>query len=278
VTTFKSPGTSICAGSTIDMQLLKDLFGYVAEAVDILEEDQEFKQIILAAREKLAPMQIGKNGDVQEWLEDWPQRERSHRHISNLYGLFPGNQISARRTPELAEGSKVVLEQRGLPGNGWASAWKMGCWARLYKPQKAMDNFNYTIHNYTFQNLFSICSRALQVDGTFGITAALVEMLLQSHENELYLLPARHSSWKKGRIQGLRARGGFEISMEWDEGRLTEAVIQSFGGNPCRVRTSQEVEVIFNGQSVEIQKKDGTIQFDTVPGGKYILRPVRAAL
>jgi len=103
-------------------------------------------------------------------------------------------------------------------------------------------------------------------------------MMLQSHENELHLLPARHSSWKKGRIQGLRARGSFEISMEWDEDRLTEAVIQSFGGNPCRIRTSQEVEVIFNGQSVEIQKEDGTIQFDTVPSGKYILRPVRAAL
>lgn len=151
----------------------------------------------------------------------------------------------------------------------------MGCWARLYEPEKAMANFNFTIHNYTFHNLFSICSRALQVDGTFGVTAALMEMLLQSHENELHLLPARHSSWKTGRIQGLRARGNFEVSMEWDEDRLNEAVIQSFGGNPCRVRTGREVEVLFNGQRIEIQKENGTIRFDTVPGGTYILRPVR---
>jgi alpha-L-fucosidase 2 len=118
---YVSPGTSICAGSTIDMRILNDLFGNTAEAANILGVDADFRQRVLAMRERLAPMQIGQAGDLQEWLEDWPQKEESHRHISHLYGLFPGNQVSARRTPKLAEAAGVVLDQRGLPGN-WASA------------------------------------------------------------------------------------------------------------------------------------------------------------
>lgn len=236
VTGWMSPGTTICAGSTIDMQILKDMFGYIAEAADILGIDSEFKQKVLETRKQLAPMQIGKNGDLQEWLEDWPQKEKSHRHISNLYGLFPGNQISACRTPELAEASKVVLEQRGLVGNGWSSAWKMACWARLYNPEKAIDNFNTYIHDYAFNNLFAICSKALQVDGTFGVSAAVAEMLLQSHEKELHLLPALPVSWESGTVNGLCGRGGFQVDMQWEKGQLTSATIHSKLGNILHVR------------------------------------------
>jgi alpha-L-fucosidase 2 len=273
VTTFNSPGTSICAGSTIDMQILSDLFGYVVAAADILERDQEFRARVLETRERLAPMQIGQAGDLQEWLEDWPQREGSHRHISNLYGLYPGNQVSAHRSPVLAQGAKVVLEQRGLRGNGWSSAWKMGCWARLFEPRKAMENFKYAIHNYTFQNLFSICSRALQVDGSFGISAALMEMLLQSHDGELNLLPALPDSWPKGRIAGLRARGGFEVEMEWAERSLIKAVIRSDLGNPCRVRSHSALDVTSEGQRIHCQMEGDIVVFETVAGGEYVLRP-----
>lgn len=273
VCAWMSPGTSICAGSTIDMQILNDLFGYVVEASDILNVDQKFKEKVLAARQRLAPMQIGHKGDLQEWLEDWDQKEKSHRHISNLYGLFPGNQISMKKTPKFAETCKVVLEQRGLTGNGWASAWKMACWARLYNPDKAMDNFNYYIHHYCLNSLYSICSRWIQVDGSFGVTAAVAEMLLQSHENELHLLPAVHTSWETGNVKGLCARGGFEVDMEWENGRLTFSNILSKSGNICRIHTKNPVDVYSNNRKIQVKTlAEGIIQFDTEKNVTYQIK------
>ena len=189
LTTFETT-PSICAGSTIDMQILGDLFNAVERAADVLGIEQGFRDKVREMRLKLAPMQVGQKGNLQEWIEDWDETEKSHRHISGLWGLYPGHQISPRKTPKLAGASAVVLEQRGLAGNGWASAWKAGSWARLGNATKALENIDYAIHNYTFNSLFSICSKAMQVDGSFGMSAAIAEMLLQSHEDELSLLPA----------------------------------------------------------------------------------------
>jgi len=275
VTAWMSPGTTICAGSTIDMQILRDLFGYVAQAAEILDIDEDFRNRVLDTREKLAPMKIGHKGNLQEWLEDWDEKEKSHRHISHLYGLYPGNQISARTTPEFVQACKVVLEQRGLEGNGWASAWKMGCWARLYNPEKAMDNFDYYIHNYCYNSLFSICQRALQVDGTFGLSAAVAEMLLQSHENELVLLPALHSSWHTGDVKGLRARGGFEVDMKWEKGRLVFAKIRPTLTTPCRIRTEDPVAIYSNGQRIDVRTlEEGLVAFDAEKDRLYEIRPM----
>lgn len=271
VTGWMSPGTTICAGSTIDMQILRDLFTYVAEAAKILNVDQDFRQKVLSTRDRLAPMQIGQRGDLQEWLEDWPQKESSHRHISNLYGLFPGNQISARRTPKLAEAAKVVLEQRGLRGNGWSSAWKMACWARLYQPEKALENFVYAIKNYTFDNLFSICSKALQVDGSFGVAAAIMEMLLQSHEGEINLLPSLPSEWSNGFVRGIKARGGFELDIYWEKNCLKEATITSNLGKKCRVRTATPVQVFWGNKIIPVEEEEGVVSFETSKGEKYKL-------
>jgi alpha-L-fucosidase 2 len=179
---MSSQGTTLCAGSTIDMQILRDLFDAVAESSEILGADAKFRKQVRDARARLAPMQIGRNGDLQEWLDDWPQKEKGHRHISNLYGLYPGHQISVRETPALADGARKVLEQRGLEGNGWASAWKAACWARLGDADRAMENFSYAVGRYTCDNLLSLCARSPQVDGSFGMSAALMEMLLQSEE------------------------------------------------------------------------------------------------
>ncbi len=270
VCAWMSPGTTICAGSTIDLQILNDLFGYVAEAAEVLGTDREFATKVLEKRSRLAPMQVGKNGNLQEWLEDWGQKEKSHRHISNLYGLFPGNQISLIRTPKLADACRVVLEQRGLAGNGWSSAWKMACWARLAEPDKAIDNFNYCIHNYTLPNLFSICSRALQVDGTFGVTAAVAEMLLQSQGDAISLFPALPKAWAEGEAEGLCARGGFEVSLRWENGEFRRADILSKNGKTCRIRTERGGVLQTAGKLPEnIYPKNGIIEFETKPGQVY---------
>ena len=271
ITTFRTT-TSICAGSTIDMAILNDLFGSVAQAVDILGVDRDFKARVLEAKSRLAPMQIGRKGNLQEWLEDWDETEKSHRHISGLWGLFPGRQISARRTPEFAQGSKVVLEQRGLPGNGWASAWKAACWARLGDGAKALENFTYAMHQYTTTSLFSICSRAMQVDGAFGMSAAVAEMLLQSHEDELAFLPALPAAWKDGDVKGFVARGGFEVGLRWKDGRITEATLLSKNGRSCRVRSAVPLKVTVRGRSVSVRRPEpGLIEFKTEPGASYTL-------
>jgi alpha-L-fucosidase 2 len=276
VTGSMSAGTALVAGSTIDMQILNDLFGYVADASRILGIDDDWRSRVLETRSKLAPMQIGRDGDLQEWLDDWDQREKSHRHISNLYGLYPGHQISLRRTPKFADGARVVLEQRGLPGNGWSSAWKAVSWARLANGAKANENFTYAMKNYTTNSLLSICSRAMQVDGSFGMTAAIAEMLLQSHEGELVLLPALAPSWTSGEVRGLRARGAFDVDLKWGNGALQSATVTANLGGACRIRSAVGVTVTSQGRPVATTRPEaGVIEFQTRPGGTYSVAAAR---
>ncbi len=240
VTTFVADGSMICCGSTIDVEIVADLFDGVAEVAEVLGRDRAFAAKLRAARRRLPPLQVGADGTLQEWLEDWGQTETSHRHISHLYAVYPGTAISRDRNPELAAAAAAVLEQRGLTGNGWSSAWKAACWARLGRPERALDNLAYYLRHYTTASLFALCSGELQVDGALGICAAVMEMLLQSHTGELHLLPALPAEWPDGQVRGLRARGGFEVDLVWQAGALREAAISSAVGGQVAVRWADQ--------------------------------------
>ncbi|MCX7010731.1 MAG: glycoside hydrolase family 95 protein [Kiritimatiellaeota bacterium] len=251
-TGIELPGTTICAGSTMDLQILRDLFAACVEAGHTLKTDEEFCAQVQRARERLAPMQVGKLGNLQEWLEDWPELEAKHRHISHLYGLFPSSQISLAATPALVAAAKVSLEQRGdistnrlgVAGTGFGMAWRAACWARLQDGEHANLCLTALVAHQTCPNLFSKCYVAPQVDGAFGATAAIAEMLLQSHADEIHLLPALPKVWPAGKVTGLRARGGFTVDIEWKNGKVTNYRIASADPREVQVRVNGESKTV----------------------------------
>jgi len=275
VINFDLPGTTICAGSTIDLCVLRDLFDACVEAGKILDTDQEFRAQVARARQRLAPLQVGKQGNLQEWIEDWGDLEEKHRHISHLYSLYPSNQISLNATPKLAEAAKIALDLRGDTGTGFGMAWKAACWARLLDGERANLCLTNLVHLQTCPNLFSKCFRAPQVDGAFGATAAVAEMLMQSSSDEIRLLPALPKVWAEGSYRGLRARGGFEVDAAWSGGRLTSATIRSALGGPCTVRANCRVTVKEGEREPSATRpSDAVLRFETRRGGTYSLTPV----
>ena len=272
VTGLYLPGTSICAGSTIDMQILRDLFSECIQASETLGVDVDFREQVRKTRARLAPMQIGSKGQLREWLDDWDELEPGHRHVSQLYGLFPSNQITPRSTPKLAEAARQSLILRGDKTSGWAMAWRANLWARLGDGEHAYTIMRNTLAESTYPSLFSRGGRAMQVDGTFGLTSAVAEMLLQSHEGMIRLLPAIPKSWNNGSVKGLRARNGFEIDMNWDKGSITSARITSTNGNTCRIWIDRPIRVETKGAAVSVRTvEDHIIEFETTPGGVYAI-------
>ncbi|MGC3946449.1 MAG: glycoside hydrolase family 95 protein [Chryseolinea sp.] len=241
---------SIAGGTTMDAQLTHDVFSNFIAASTILSLDQELADSVRKKQKELMPMHIGKWGQLQEWLQDWDREDDNHRHVSHLYGLFPSNQISPYRNAALFDAAKTSLEHRGDRSTGWSMGWKVNLWARLLDGDRAYslirDQLTYAGEGEgqgggTYLNLLD-AHPPFQIDGNFGCTSGIAEMLMQSHDGAIHLLPALPTSWKNGKITGLRARGGFTLDLEWRAGILAQVKIKSALGGICRLRTYQPIK------------------------------------
>jgi alpha-L-fucosidase 2 len=244
---------TVSIATTMDMSLIWDLFTNTIQASRHLGVDEDFRKILIEKRQKLYPLLVGKKGNLQEWSQDWEDEDPNHRHVSHLFGLFPGRQISLIRTPEFANGARRSLELRGDGGTGWSKGWKINLWARLHDGNHAyklireqlkltgLEGTNYGNGGGTYPNLLD-AHPPFQIDGNFGGTSGITEMLLQSHDEVVHLLPALPDVWATGKITGLKARGGFTVDIAWNKKVITEVKIHSSLGNSVRIMSPSKLK------------------------------------
>lgn len=275
---------NITVAATMDIAIIGDLFGNVIAASEILNTDKNFRKKLMASKEKLLPYKIGNKGQLQEWYKDFEEVEPHHRHVSHLYALHPAHEISPLATPDLANAARKTLELRGDDGTGWSLAWKVNMWARLLDGDHAYTLFKnmlrltqekdnpYAGHGGAYPNLFD-AHPPFQIDGNFAGTAGVIEMLLQSQNNEIHLLPAVPSAWKSGKVTGLVARGNFVVDIDWKSGQINTATILSRSGGKCVLRTNQPATI----KSLGIKSKKSTIgytlSFNSQAGKTYLVEP-----
>ncbi|MBI1176235.1 glycoside hydrolase family 95 protein [bacterium] len=246
-------GSSVCAGPTMDLEILRDLFGNTIKAAEILGVDADFQKQVAATRARLAPLQIGSEGQLQEWLQDWDYQrgvDVHHRHVSHLYGLYPSWQINVFDTPKLAAAARISLERRGDQSTGWATAWRLNLWNRLHDGDHAYRILNFLLSpGRTYPDMFD-AHPPFQIDGNFGGTSGIAGMLMQSRpletegaaqRFEIELLPALPSAWPDGHVTGLRARGGYGVDIDWKGGKLVDAEIRPTTSGKVTIRLGDQV-------------------------------------
>ncbi|WP_080838177.1 glycoside hydrolase family 95 protein [Cohnella massiliensis] len=277
---------SLSPAATMDLSLLWDLFTNCIEASEALGEDEAFLRELLAARERLLPLQIGKHGQLQEWSRDFEDEDVHHRHVSHLFGVYPGRQLTGEAEPELFAAARRSLERRGDGGTGWSLGWKIGLWARFGDGNRSRrllsnlltlvrENDEHSQGGGVYPNLFD-AHPPFQIDGNFAATAGIAEMLLQSHGGCIRLLPSLPDAWPEGFVRGLRARGGAEIAIRWEQGKLSEAKLVSPAGGTYTIDAAMPVVIeSVNGRPVETKASNGTkVMFEAAPGQTYAVRPL----